>query len=289
MVANISVAGVTTFFQDLSILIRMSRANKEYADIHREESVTSDPKHEQALNDALREVESLLKRTATLVQLVPSAHIDAAAERLRYWSKGEKKDWDGLFHRVCALRNAAHTELKEYQFYAYPKDKGQKLMSFNADWAGILAAFPSALSDAYSATDCWALRHPTASVFHSMRVAEIGLRAIARERRLRLPKNKVVEWATWQEVIGALDAEIRRIGTQMKAGKAKDAALAFYSGARADLNGFKDDYRNSVMHVRNDYDDLQAQRALLLVHAFMERLATRLDENRQRINWGKRV
>src|SRR5205085_247391 len=106
---------------------------------------------------------------------------------------------------------------------------------------------------------------------HSMRIAEHGLRALAYERRVKLPRNKQVEWGTWQELIKALDDEIKLIGLKAKAGQAKDAALAFYSGARADLNAFKDEYRNQVSHVRAAYDELQALRALNNVNSFMER------------------
>ncbi|MGB8276788.1 MAG: hypothetical protein WCF20_02470 [Methylovirgula sp.] len=141
--------------------------------------------------------------------------------------------------------------------------------------------------EAFNATDCYALGQNTASVFHSMRVAEHGLRALAKERRLTLPKNKPLEWATWQDIIKALDDEIAVIGRK-KAGAPKDLALEFYSGARADLNGFKDEYRNLVMHARATYDEHQAVSALTKVHAFMERLAAKMDHTHQRIKWGFR-
>jgi hypothetical protein len=64
--------------------------------------------------------------------------------------------------------------------------------------------------------------------------------------------------------------------------------LAFYSGARADLNGFKDEYRNLVMHVRAMYDEHEALGALTKVNAFMERLAAKIDHEHQRIRWGLR-
>jgi hypothetical protein len=84
-----------------------------------------------------------------------------------------------------------------------------------------------------------------------------------------------------------LDDEIRLIGGK-KAGSAKDSALEFYSGARADVNGFKDEYRNLVMHVRASYDERQALRALATVHGFMERLAAKIDHKHHRIRWGLR-
>jgi hypothetical protein len=102
-----------------------------------------------------------------------------------------------------------------------------------------------------------------------------------------LPRNKPLEWANWQEIIRALDDQIKAIGLK-KAGAAKDAALEFYSGARADLNGFKDEYRNQVMHVRSSYDEHQALRALANVRAFMMRVASKIDHAHQRIKWGFR-
>ena len=120
-----------------------------------------------------------------------------------------------------------------------------------------------------------------------MRVAEYGLRALAKERKIKLARNKQIEWGAWQEIIKALDDEIKIIGGK-KAGAAKDAALEFYSGARADLNGFKDEYRNLVMHVRATYDEYQALRALTDVHAFMGRIAAKIDHQHLRIRWGFR-
>jgi hypothetical protein len=95
-----------------------------------------------------------------------------------------------------------------------------------------------------------------------------------------------VDWATWQEIITQLNAEATKIGQTAKAGQKKDDVLSFYSGAIADLNAFKDEYRNQVMHVRKDYDEHQALRALVKVHGFMERVSERINHNHSRIKWG---
>ena len=159
------------------------------------------------------------------------------------------------------------------------------VLQVKVEWQKSITAFPECEEEILSAIDCYALGQPTASVFHSMRVAEHGLRAIAKERRIKLPKNKPIEWGNWQELLLKLDDEIKVIGKK-KAGKAKDAALEFYSGARAELNGFKDEYRNLIAHVRAKYDELQALRALRNVHAFMERIAAKIDHRHYRIRWG---
>jgi hypothetical protein len=176
---------------------------------------------------------------------------------------------------------------KEYLYFQYSKTNGEKLRRWKTDWAKCISSFPATQVEIFSAIDCYALGHNTASVFHSMRIAEHGLRALARERRIRLPKDKPVEWGTWQDILKEIGKEVIAIGQTKPAGATKDAALSFYSGALADLTGFKDEYRNLVMHVRADHDEYQALRALTDVHGFMERLAAKIDHTNQRIKWGR--
>jgi hypothetical protein len=131
-----------------------------------------------------------------------------------------------LLAEVRALREAFESSLRFKYFYLYPQAKGLMVLKIEDDWKVIIDAFPVCKDDAKAATDCYALGHHTASVFHSMCVAEYGLRAVAKERRIKLPKNKPVEWGTWQDIIRELDDEIKVIGGK-KAGAAKDAALEF--------------------------------------------------------------
>jgi len=70
-----------------------------------------------------------------------------------------------------------------------------------------------------------------------------------------------------------LDDEIARIG-RTSAGPEKDRLLSFYSGCRADLNGFKDEYRNVVMHMRVCFDEYEAASAQTKVKDFMKRLVS---------------
>jgi hypothetical protein len=189
---------------------------------------------------------------------------------------------------IRALREAFLDGINFKYFYLYPRRKAEALLQFETAWGDIAKAFPAVRQEAHCAVDLYALNHNTASVFHSMRVAEHGLRAIAKERRIRLPKNKPVEWGTWQEIIKALNDEAVNIAKTKKAGPVKDRALEFYSGAVADLNGFKDEFRNLAFHVRVEYDELQALRALRRVHEFMERISKKIDHRHHRIRWGFR-
>lgn len=187
---------------------------------------------------------------------------------------------------IKVLRDAIKHDLSERRFYHYPPAKLDVLMKFYPQWKQISEAFPPVREEALSATDCYALDHNTASVFHCMRVAEYGLRALAKERRVRLPRDKPIDWGQWQEIIREIAKEAARIGDKAKPGTPKDNALSFYSGAVSDLNAFKDEYRNQVMHVRKTYDEHQALRALVKVHAFMERISERITHKHYRVRWG---
>jgi hypothetical protein len=118
-----------------------------------------------------------------------------------------------------------------------------------------------------------------------MRVAEHGLRAVAKERRVKLIKNKPIKWATWQEIIRAIRDAQAEIGKTKPAGPGKDEALAFYSGAVSHLEAFKDKYRNLVMHVRENYDEHQADGVMMHVREFMAWLSAKIGENPKPIRW----
>ncbi|WP_315828400.1 MULTISPECIES: hypothetical protein [unclassified Bradyrhizobium] len=284
---NFFFSSVCHLLNELNLLIRTSHNNMRIA--ARFEAIgdeIDDPKHDEAVGQANKGITFCVDSSEKLFAELKCLHIEDATQRLRNTPQ-DPLNWSELNTRSRALRNAIEVELRGYLFYQYPKDKGEKFRNWMEDWKTSLKAFPDIRMDVFGATDCYALQHNTASVFHSMRVAEYGLRALAKERKVTLAKNKPVEWATWQEIIRALDDQIRLIG-QKSAGTAKDRALEFYSGARADLNGFKDEYRNQVMHVRASYDGAQALRALDSVHRLMERISEKIDHTHKRIKWGLR-
>ncbi len=57
---------------------------------------------------------------------------------------------------------------------------------------------------------------------------------------------------------------------------------AFYNGAIGQLHGFKDTYRNAVMHVRRNHDELEALRAVNQVRDFMNGLSAKIGEKARR-------
>jgi hypothetical protein len=289
MANNFFFSSVRHLFTELGMMIQVSKQNMTFAaSIGESKSkiLIENEKHKAAVAESIETIAFCSEQAEKLFSHLNCPHIKNAARGFKNTPQ-DPLSWAELNTRARALRDAIEIELREYLYYQYPKSKGLKLRAWSSEWATSLSAFPGIREDSFAATDCYALEQNTASVFHSMRVAEHGLRAIASERKVKLAKNKPLEWGTWQEIIKALDDQIKNIASK-RPGSAKDGALAFYSGARADLNGFKDEYRNQVMHVRASYDEHQALRALSKVQAFMERLALRIDHSHKQIRWGFR-
>jgi len=154
-------------------------------------------------------------------------------------------------------------------------------------WSSTVKNLPSARQDFLSALHCYILEENTACVFHLMRVAEHGLRVLAKERRVTIPK-KPLEWAQWQDIISKIKKSSDALAG-WRAGPVKDQALEFYRGAQGLFEAFKDTYRNNVMHSRKTYDEHAAASVLVHVREFMTILASHIDERDiKAIRWGRK-
>jgi hypothetical protein len=120
-----------------------------------------------------------------------------------------------------------------------------------------------------------------------MRVAEVGLRAVAKERKFKLPRDKPIEAAQWAELTTRLNTAIEKINNWKARDTQKQPALAFYTSVRADTVFFKDRYRNIVSHSLAHFDDAEAESVVRRVHEFMDVVSMRLDETAKSIKWTK--
>ncbi|MDH2357052.1 hypothetical protein QCM80_41675 [Bradyrhizobium sp. SSUT112] len=149
----------------------------------------NDPKLADSIKQAIETIDWIADVAAKQLTPLKSAHVDRAIASLSHWRTMQDHEWPELNTRARAVRDAVETELKHLYYYQYPKRKGEKLVAWKDDWKAALAAFPTIQRDVFDATDCYSLGHDTASVFHSMRIAEHGLRSLAKERRIRLAKT----------------------------------------------------------------------------------------------------
>ncbi len=175
---------------------------------------------------------------------------------------------------------AIEDDLRYERFFHYRQDRVRPFMFRDGEWAATFKAFPSAVDEITEGLDCYGLEHNTACIFHMMRVAEIGMRALARERQVSFPKHPL-EWAEWENIIDQIESKARAATIGMPRGPERDAARAFYTSAVAQLRASKET-RNRIMHMRGSFDELDAQRAINQVRDFINGLSAKIGEKTRR-------
>ena len=94
-----------------------------------------------------------------------------------------------------------------------------------------------------------------------------------------LPRNQVLDLATWEEIIRQLEVSEQAIQAYPKT-LARERQYEFYHGAMMEFKRFKNVFRNSVMHTRDEYDRDQAHSAFVHVRDFMRILAAEIAEGK---------
>jgi hypothetical protein len=137
--------------------------------------------------------------------------------------------------------------------------------------ADVDRAFPSASEEILEAGRCIAVARTTASVFHSMRVLEAGLKALAVHVGAATPNPN------WEQVIGAIESAAKKINATTHGATWKDERQ-FSAEAAAHLRDLKNAWRNHAMHLKDRYDEPRATAIYHNVRSFMQHLATRVAE-----------
>lgn len=180
--------------------------------------------------------------------------------------------------RVAILRERIDDELRDITFMFIPKCEVKFYENKSLFGENVKAKFPSGLDDIKEAGSCFATGRATACVFHSMRVVEHGLRALAKDLRVKLPKKRHIDLEDWGGLIDAIEGKIATIERTKRRTKQRETDLQFYHGAAAQFRHFKNAWRNHVMHSRVTYELEDAGIVLRHVDEFMQHLATRLKE-----------
>ncbi len=172
-------------------------------------------------------------------------------------------------------QKAIESELASHLFFHVPTERATFHESnFNLE-EPIIKNFPNSSKEILRACNCYAFGEFTASVFHSMRAAEVGLRALADKLGVTLPFP--LELADWQDLINKIDSAIRDMNKLPKTAQ-KDEDLKFYSSAVSQCFFFKEAYRKHVAHARETYDQRQALKIASDTLEFLAILAAKLSE-----------
>lgn len=153
-------------------------------------------------------------------------------------------------------------------------------------------AFPSAGMDIVEAGRCMALSRNNAAIYHLMQVAEIGLRALAWDRRVTIQRGKSrtivpLDFAQWGEIIGELEKKKGLINTWKRGKAIREEAIQYYSSVIFEVSSFNEIYRKHISHARGMlYEDDTAVSCWGHVYRFMDKLAERMSETeRTRLVW----
>ncbi|HEY2007681.1 MAG TPA: hypothetical protein VGH23_01740 [Rhizomicrobium sp.] len=253
-----SITGLTSLIHQLALYQLLNR----HADGRSEERVS------ESFIDQAR---GWLKIASAIAK---DFQIKAAMDRIELFGKALDRGltWRDLGGQAQVLREAIDCGLREQLIYRYDENKGAVFSRWMEDWATTREKFPSAIEDIKAAVDCWALYYGTASVFHSMRVLEYGLAALAGDVGISITTQ------SWQNVIDQIESRVRALGKELPSGLEKSERLRFLSEAAKEMVYFKDGWRNHVSHNRATYDEYQARSVLEHVRGFMTVLSGRLSE-----------
>jgi len=190
-----------------------------------------------------------------------------------YSSANSKCTYQELYMRVVALREAMEDELRGRKLVLVPGLKAEYCDREDLFGDRVVSAFPSAVKDIKEAGNCYAVDLNTACVFHSMRVLEKGLTALAKAVGAAYTSEN---WGRILERIEAKIAEMEKIS--IKTNPAKLADLQFYGEAATEFKYFKNAWRNHVVHSSVRYDQEDALKIMNHVRDFMQHLSLQLSE-----------
>jgi hypothetical protein len=173
-------------------------------------------------------------------------------------------------------------ELKYRRFAFVPTEKAKKLDNIDKDWAQIQQHFPSAKPDIRQAVECYALDCNTACVFHAMRVAERGLRVLAKALGVRTvgPRQHPLEFSEWGLILNALAGKLKTLQQSSGRSVRKAALTKFYADAASQADYLNEIWRKEVSHARGLYNPPEALNALMRTQDFMNLLSQRLSETK---------
>jgi hypothetical protein len=179
-------------------------------------------------------------------------------------------------NELIFLKQCVEADLQKCTFTYISADRVKFVKEQKESWIPIGLIFKDSKTDTDEAIFCYALERYTATVFHSMRIAEHGLRYLARKVKVRLSHKgnfQPIEYADWQKVIDGIKIKIAK-AVALVPGPKRQAKLEQYSDAADHCLFMKDIWRNTISHARKPYKGPEALAAFQRVRDFMQFLAT---------------
>lgn len=177
--------------------------------------------------------------------------------------------------REFALLSGALQKEMELKFLLYiPPERASYYDNESTLTDQARAAFPTAYRELREASTCYALERYTAAAIHSMRAAEVGVKALCKHLGHTPPD---LEQSDWHPLLLKCEALITE-QHKLPKGPEKEQELQLLSRAAKQFRYFKDGDRIQAAHTRKPYWQNEAKEIVDATVSFFETLATRLSE-----------
>ena len=176
----------------------------------------------------------------------------------------ETKLW-GVGELLRDLQRRISDESSRQLYFRVSQDAVILLAKPLDGWTQTMARFHGAEEDIREAGACISVDRWTASVFHSMRILEHGLGALAGKFGVLFTRE------SWHKVIQGIEDAIAALREKPGLDDHDRENIMRCSSAAAELRYFKDAWRNHVMHARSSYDSYQASSIYVHVRDFMNK------------------
>lgn len=204
------------------------------------------------------------------------------AERLNLSVNSERGITYGYLEtQVSEIESRFADHLEDIRFLLLDPGEAQLMASVDALLSlpgtsadGFSLAFPSAAFEIEEAAKCCALNRFTASVFHSMRALESGIRAIC--AFLEIPDATKPAEKNWAIILQSIKAKIDEKWPKNK--RLPNSLGSKMESLYATLDAVKNPWRNATMHVETIYAPHESLHILRCVSMFLLDLATHCDE-----------
>jgi hypothetical protein len=228
------------------------------------------PLDQMAIDRAINYLQQIEQQCRGIGLDLSADTVGVAWKRLGQPSSRLNYQW--LRDKVSDLKDLIAREMKNHGFFHISPEKGKywpRMDSRNALGDSVADAFPSTFFDAGQAGMCLAIGIGTASVFHSMRVLEIGLTAFAVVFGISMAHTN------WEPAIREIESKVRDMHKDpvWKALPDCKTKQEQYSQAASHFAVLKDAWRNYTMHARGKHAEDEAEMIFLNVRGFMQKLA----------------
>jgi hypothetical protein len=195
--------------------------------------------------------------------------MDAGVSQIRRIRAALSQDCNYLTynHLLRDLGTRIADQFRDRFFVYLPPDKVSYYCARGIFGADVENRFPTVSDDIAEAGKCFAVGRYTATVFHLMRVMEVGVQELATALKIQLSKDQV--WF-WGKISAEIDEKIKT--KKAKTPRSQELKRPFEEAA-AYLHHVKDVWRNQVMHPKSTYTEEEAGRVLSNVKQFMQHLA----------------